>query len=83
MTYQRLAYDDAASSSEMTSDCRAVEAALRLPGRPTAGERVARAATRPAPSIRFEDYPDEVAKPTITVTRAAARLGAALHPYLD
>ena len=27
MTYQRLAYDDASPASEMTSDCRAVEAA--------------------------------------------------------
>ena len=83
MTYHRLAYDDAATSAEMSADCHAVEAALRLPGRRTLGERVARAATRPAPSIRFEDYPGEVAKPTITVSDAAARLGAAMHPYLD
>ena len=83
MTYHRLAYDDAATSAEMSDDCRAVEAALRLPGRRTAGERVARAATRPAPSIRYEDYPGEVAKPTIAVSEAAARLGAAMHPYLE
>jgi hypothetical protein len=83
MTYQRLAYDDASTSSEMTSDCRAVEAALHLPERRTAAERAARAATRPAPSIFFEDYPREVKKPTIAVSDAAARLGSALHLHLD
>ncbi|HEY0772823.1 MAG TPA: hypothetical protein VGD51_01985 [Nocardioidaceae bacterium] len=83
MTYQRLAYDDASTSSEMTSDCRAVEAALHLPERRSAAERAATAATKPAPSILFEDYPREVKKPTITVSEAAARLGAALDQHLD
>ena len=83
MTYQRLAYDDASSSSEMASDCQAVESALHLPARRTAAERAARAASRPAPSIRFEDYPRDVAKPTIAVSEAAARLGAAPHLHLD
>jgi len=83
MTYQRLAYDDAATSTEMTSDCHAVEAALHLPERHSAAERAARAATKPAPSILFEDYPREVKKPTIAVSDAAARLGAALHLHLD
>ncbi len=83
MTYQRLAYDDASTSSEMSADCRAVEAALHLPERRTAAERAARAVTRPAPSILFEDYPREVKKPTLDVSDAAARLGAALHLHLD
>lgn len=83
MSYQRLAYDDASSASEMTADCRAVEAALHLPKRRTEAEKAARAAVRPAPSILFEDYPREVKKPTITVSDAAARLGAALHLHLD
>ncbi len=87
MTYQRLPYDDASTTTRMTTDCRAVEAALRLSlpatGRRSPAERAARAAVRPAPSIRFEDYPREVAKPTIEVSEAAARLAAALHPYLD
>jgi hypothetical protein len=82
MTYQRLAYDDASTSSEMTSDCRAVEEALHLPERRSAAERAARAVTRPAPSILFEDYPREVRKPTIAVDAAAARLGAALDQHL-
>jgi hypothetical protein len=82
MTYQRLAYDDASTSSEMTSDARAVEAALHLPERRSAAERAARAVAKPAPSILFEDYPREVKKPTIAVDAAAARLGAALDQHL-
>ena len=83
MSYQRLAYDDASTATEMTSDCRAVEAALHLPERRSAAERAAEAAVKPAPSILFEDYPREVKKPTIAVSDAAARLGAALHLHLD
>jgi hypothetical protein len=82
MTYQRLAYDEASDAQEMTADCRAVEAALRLPRRRTTGETTARAVVKPAPSIRFDDYPREVAKREITVSEAAARLGAALHLHL-
>ncbi len=73
----RLPYDEPASTAEMTSDCHAVEAALRLPGRRTVAERTTRAVTRPAPSIRFEDYPREIAKPRIEVSEAAARLARA------
>jgi hypothetical protein len=64
---RRLAYDDASPADRMTSDCRAVAEALR----------------RPAPSLRFEHYPREVAKPTLEVSVAAARLAAALHLHLD
>jgi hypothetical protein len=42
-----------------------------------------RAALRPAPSIRYEDYPREVPKPRIEIPVAAARLAAALHLQLD
>ena len=83
MTYQRLAYDDAAHPGDMTLDCRAVEAALRLPSRRTTGERLSQAAGSTPPSILFEDYPQDAAKPEVTVTEAAARLGAALHLHLD
>ena len=76
---RRLAYDEASPTDRMASDCRAVEEALRLPRRRTAAERAAEAAGRPAPSLRFEDYPREVAKPGIEVSEAAARLAAALH----
>ena len=64
----------------MSADCRAVEETLHLPARRTPAERTARAARRPAPSIRYEDYPREVAKPTIRISDAASRLAAALHP---
>ncbi|QNN53190.1 hypothetical protein [Nocardioides mesophilus] len=66
MTYQRLAYDDAATPEQMHADCRVVTALLR-----------------PAPSIRFEDYPREVVKPTLEISEAAARLATALHLHLD
>ncbi len=32
MTYQRLAYEDAATTDQMTSDCRAAGTNLPLPG---------------------------------------------------
>jgi hypothetical protein len=83
MTYQRLAYDEAAPTAEMTADCRAVEAALRLPARRSRAERTTAAVVRPAPSIRYDDYPREVPKRDLTVTEAAARLAAALHLSLD
>ena len=83
MSYQRRAYDDASTASEMSKDCRAVKEALLLPRRLTNAERAARAAARPVPSILFEDYPREAKKPTITVSDAAARLGAALHLHLN
>ena len=83
MTYERLPYEDASTATEMTTDCEAVGSALRLPGRRTPAERARAAAVRAAPSIRFEDYPREVEKPTVQVSRAASRLAAAFHSYLD
>jgi hypothetical protein len=87
MTYVRLPYDDASSTTEMALDCEAVGAAWRVPGRTatrrTPAERTRRAAVRPAPSISYEGYPREVAKPSIEVSEAASRLAAAIHPYLD
>jgi len=80
MTYRPLPYDDPSSSTEMTSDCRAVAAALALPDRLSRAERAARAAGRPAPSLRYEDYPREVPKPEIRIDEAAARLAAAYQP---
>jgi hypothetical protein len=82
MAYQRLAYDDPASAGELLSDCEAVSAALSRRPRRSRAERTARAAARPAPSILFEDYPREVPKPSIAISEAAARLGAALDQHL-
>ena len=67
MSDQRLAYDDPATPAEMSADCRAAAAALR----------------RPAPSIRFEDYPQELPKREIAISEATARLAAALHLQVD
>jgi hypothetical protein len=78
MTYQRRAYDDAATTDQMVSDCHAVEEALALPRRRTAAERASEAVVRPAPSLRYDDFPREVHKPTVDVTDAASRLAAAL-----
>jgi hypothetical protein len=72
----RLTHAELGSTHEMAEDCRATTRHLRL-------ERAVRRMGSPAPSIRFEDYPREVDKPTIEVSRAASRLAAAIHPYLD
>jgi hypothetical protein len=72
-----LPYDEAATATEMSADCRAVEETLHLPPRRTPAEQTARAARRPAPSIRYEDYPREVGKPSIRISDAASRLAAA------
>ena len=45
--------------------------------------RAAEAATEPAPSIHFEDYPREVPKREIRITEAAQRLANALELHLD
>ncbi len=71
-----LTYDELSPTVEMTADCRALGANLKL-------ERAARAAVSVAPSIHFEDYPAEVHKRDITVSAAAAKLANALHLHLD
>ena len=63
-------------NSEMYADARAARRNLRL-------ERVARAAARPAPSLRYDDYPREVVKREIRVDEAAQRIANALHLHLD
>ena len=68
----RLTHAELGSTREMAEDCRATTRHLRL-------ERAVRAAGSPAPSIRFEDYPREVAKRDIRVSEAAARLAEALY----
>ena len=70
------AYDELASARDMQTDARVVERNLRL-------DRVARAAVRPAPSIEYDDYPREVAKPEIKISAAAQRIANALELHLD
>ena len=72
----RLAYDDAATLSEMSADCRAAGTNLRL-------TRVAAAAASPAPSLHFDDYPREVTKREIRISDAATRLANAMYLHLD
>ena len=74
----RLAHGELATPREMYDDCRAVSRNLGL----SPLERAARAAVRPAPSIRFEDYPPELGKREIRITEATARLADALHLHL-
>jgi hypothetical protein len=71
MDPHRRAYDDPSSPHEMYDDCRVVDVLLRY-------DRIARAATQPAPSLHFDDFPREVTKRDITVTAAAARLASAI-----
>lgn len=75
-TASHLTHAELPSPAELAADCRAVGANLRL-------DRIAAAAAAPVPSIRFEDFPREVAKRQITVDAAAARLANALHLHLD
>lgn len=71
-----LVHDELGTPAELRADCQLVGRHLRL-------ERVARAAVAAAPSIRFEDFPADVAKREIRVSDAAARLANALHLHLD
>jgi hypothetical protein len=75
-----LAYDDPSTPSELSADCRAAGARLALPA---AFDTVARAASRPAPSLGFEDFPREVSKPEIHPAVAARRIAVALGLDLD
>ena len=81
------AYHDLATPAQMAADCAAVERNLGLPDADQRREqrlaRAARAATRPAPSIAYADFPREVGKPEIAVSDAAKRLADALHLHLD
>lgn len=45
--------------------------------------RAAQAAQRPAPSIRFEDFPQEIRKRQISIPAATAHLAGALHFHLE
>lgn len=65
----RLAYDELSSPVQMHDDCAAVAASFPL--------------VAPAPSLRYDDFPRDVAKPEITVTDAARRIADALQLHLD
>ena len=67
-------YDDLAPPADMQDDCRAVSARL---------EQAARRATRPAPSIHYDEQPAERPKRTIEISEATARIAGALHFHLE
>ncbi|QCX27112.1 hypothetical protein [Nocardioides jishulii] len=71
-----LTHDELSATPELVADCREVVSSLRL-------ERVVKAVSQEAPSIRFEDYPREVVKNEIRVSAAAARIANALHLHMD
>jgi hypothetical protein len=67
-------YDDLAAPADMQADCRAASARL---------QQAARQATRPAPSIHYDEQPGERTKREIQYSEAAARLAGALHFALE
>jgi hypothetical protein len=67
-------YEELSTPSEMRADCEAVNRRL---------EQAAVQATRPAPSIHFDEFPREVPKRDIEISEAAQRLANALHLHLD
>jgi hypothetical protein len=73
-------YEELTSPAQMRADCEAAGRNLRLESRLA---RAAAAASRPAPSIRYADFPREVPKREIRVSDAAARIANALHLHLD
>jgi hypothetical protein len=79
MSYERLAYDDQDSATQMHSDCTACGSIISLPR-----EKVNNVAvTMPAPSLEYADFPREVRKREIEVSDAAAHLASRLHLHLD
>ena len=62
-------YEEIASPAEMKTDCEAVTRRL---------EDAATKAVRPAPSIHFDEFPQDVPKRGIAIPAAAQRLAAAI-----
>jgi hypothetical protein len=77
MTYQRLAYDDQDTALKMHLDCAACAAQMGL------HEHISPEVAEHAPSIEYDDFPREIRKPEITVTKATALLAEQLHLHLD
>ena len=69
MTYQRLAYDDASTAAEMTSDCTEVDRALHL-----RDQRQAGLPRQPIGDGRYD---------TVQVSDELAELAAGLELHFD
>ena len=67
-------YEELAAPAELHADCEAVSRRLA---------EAAVKATRPAPSIHFDELPRETPKREIEISEAAQRLANALHLHLD
>ena len=67
-------YEEFAAPSDLRADCEAVNRRL---------EQAAVKATRPAPSIHYDELPRERPKRDIEISEAAQRLANALHLHLD
>jgi hypothetical protein len=76
MSREQTSYGEIDTPTTMREDAAATGRALRL-------DRIAEAAAAGAPSLRYADYPREVAKPVIAVDEAATRIANALHLHLD
>ncbi len=79
MSYERLAYDDQDSAHEMHDDCTACASRISLPRQRVDNQAV----TMPAPSLAYDSFPQEVRKPEIEVSEAAAHLASRLHLHLN
>ncbi|WGX94745.1 hypothetical protein [Nocardioides sp. L-11A] len=67
-------YEEIATPAELHADCQAVSRRL---------QDAAVQATRPAPSLHFDELPRETPKREIEISEAAQRLANALHLHLD
>ena len=68
-------YEEIQTPAQMHDDCQAVSRRL---------EEAAIKATRPAPSIHYDEFPRELPKRgEIEISEAAQRLANALHLHLD
>ena len=76
MTYQRLAYEDASTTREMTSDCLVAEQNLHLPDQHH-DER----STEPVQSIEFADYTSSTS--SVAVPDSLAEMAAGMHLHFD
>ena len=73
MSDTRLAYDDASTTTEMATDCRAVELALHLPRQVS---RAAKGALDAIPDGLLPQAPKPVQRVSFAVSDAAARFAS-------
>jgi hypothetical protein len=67
-------YEEPGSPTDLKDDCQAVSRVLQA---------AAAKALRPAPSIHFDEFVQDVPKKGIQITDAAKTLAGAIHFHLD